>query len=264
MNSIRSITPTICELLGIEPPAACEAEALDEVSGSSLSPGPGSVTKCLIFSPDAIGTALVRKYTSLFLPVRQYAPVEVGLSSVIPPKTPVCYASMFTGARPAVHGITKYVKRAPACETVFGVLAREGRRTAIVAVEGSSMDAIFRGTGVDHFTEAYDEAVLGRSIELIEADRHQVIVAYQQEYDDTLHRGHPEAPEALDALRRHVKSFTSLAAAAQAAWSAHRYLVTFSPDHGAHYDPAAGTGTHGDDIPEDMEVTHFFGFGPGE
>ena len=124
------------------------------------------------------------------------------------------------------------------------------------------MDMIFRGAGVDQFTEVYDEAVLGRTMALIEADRHHLIVAYQQEYDDTLHRGHPESEEALDALRRHVESFISLAATARAAWSGHRYLVTFSPDHGAHYDPEDGTGTHGDDIPEDMEVTHFFEFGP--
>ena len=262
MNSICSITPTVCNLLGIEPPAASEAKALAEVTGAGLSPGSGAVTRCLIFSPDAVGTVLVRKYASLFPPVRRHAPIEVGLRSVMPPKTPVCYASMFTGARPALHGITKYVKRAPACETLFDILAREGRAAAIVAVKDSSMDMIFRGAGVDQFTESYDEAVLHRTMELIEADRHHLIVAYQQQYDDTLHRDHPESPAAMDALRRHVESFISLAAAAEAAWSKHRYLVTFSPDHGAHYDPAAGTGTHGDDIPEDMEVTHFFGFGP--
>jgi hypothetical protein len=262
MNSICSITPTICDLLGFEPPAASEAEALEEVTGGRHGPGPGAVTRCLIFSPDAIGTVLVRKYASLFLPARQYAPIEVGLRSVMPPKTPVCYASMFTGARPAVHGITKYVKRAPACETLFDVLAREDRSTAIVAVKDSSMDTIFRGAEVEQFTESYDEAVLHRSIELIEAGRHHVIVTYQQRYDDTLHRDHPESPAALDALRGHVESFIALAAAARAAWSGHCHLVTFSPDHGAHYDPATGTGTHGDDVPEDMEVTHFLGLGP--
>ena len=157
MNSICSITPTICNLLGIEPPAASDAEVLGEVTGGSRSPSPGAVTRCLVFSPDAIGTVLVRKYASLFGPVRQSAPIEVGLRSVIPPKTPVCYASMFTGAQPAVHGITKYVKRAPACETLFDVLAREGLSTAVAAVKDSSMDMIFRGAGVDQFTEAYDE-----------------------------------------------------------------------------------------------------------
>jgi hypothetical protein len=102
--------------------------------------------------------------------------------------------------------------------------------------------------------------VLSRTLELIGADRHNLIVAYQQEYDDTLHREHPESVGAMDAVRRHVDGFVSLAAVAKAAWGAHRYLIAFSPDHGAHYDPATGTGAHGDDVPEDMEVTHFFGF----
>lgn len=261
MNSICSITPTISLLLGIEAPAASQASALEQVAGAAPSPGPGGLGRCLIFSPDAIGTALVRKYGSLFLPVRRHAPVEVGLRSVMPPKTPVCYASMFTGAPPAVHGITEYVKRPPACETVFDVLAREGRAAAIVAVKASSMDTIFRPSGVDHFTESDDEKVLVRTNALIKADRHQIIVSYQQRYDDILHREHPESREAMEAVRRHVSDFASLAAAVRSAWDKHRYLITFSPDHGAHYDPAAGTGDHGDDIPEDMQVTHFFGFG---
>jgi hypothetical protein len=262
MNSICSITPTICSLLGVSPPAASEADALVEVVGSLGSPRSGAIDRCLIFSPDAIGSGLVRKYSSLFLRVGRHAPIEVGLQSVMPPKTPVCYASMFTGALPSVHGITEYVKRAPACETLFNVLVRTGLSTAIVAVKDSTMDTIFRQTGVDHFTETYDKAVLDRTRELIKADRHHLIVAYQQEYDDTLHREHPESAAAMEAVRRHVGSFVSLAAVVRRVWGGRRYLIAFSPDHGAHYDAAKGTGTHGDDVPEDMEVTHFFGLGP--
>jgi hypothetical protein len=261
MNSICSITPTICRLLGIPRPAACRAEPLREVTETAGGSQAGPSTRCLIFSPDAVGSVLVGKHASLFLPVRIRAPIEVPLRSVIPPKTPVCYASMFTGAPPEVHGIEEYVMRAPACETVFDVLTRTGHSTAIVAVKGSTMDTIFRSTGADQFTEACDEAVLRRTISLIERDRHQVIVAYQQQYDDILHRGHPESAEALDAVRAHVDSFHALAAAAGAAWGSHRYLVAFSPDHGAHFDRSLGAGAHGDDTPDDMHVTHFFGLG---
>ena len=248
--------------MGVQDPAGCEAAPLSEVTDAGHLQASGAVDRCLIFTPDAIGKTFIRRYDSLFLRVRQYAPIEVSLRSVVPPKTPVCYASMFTGARPQTHGITEYVRRAPACESIFDVLDREGLSAAIVAVEHSTMDTIFRPTGVDHFTEAYDEAVFDRTLELIEADKHNLIVAYQQEYDDTLHREHPESAGAMEAVRRHVESFASLAAALKSAWSAHRYLIAFSPDHGAHHDPATGTGTHGDDVPDDMEVTHFFGFGP--
>ena len=125
------------------------------------------------------------------------------------------------------------------------------------------MDTIFRQTGVDQFTETSDKAVLDRTKELIDADRHQLIVAYQQEYDDTLHRDHPESAAAIEAVRRHVDSFVSLAAVVKSVWARRLHLIAFSPDHGAHYDEAKGTGTHGDDVPEDMEVTHFFGLSSG-
>jgi hypothetical protein len=263
MNSICSIAPTVCRLLGVASPASCEAEALDEVTGPVARSGTGTIERCLIFSPDAIGTALVRKHASLFLPARRYAPIEVCLRSVMPPKTPVCYASMFTGARPVVHGITEYAKRAPGCESLFDVLAREGRSAAIVAVRGSTMDTIFRHTGVDQFTGSYDEAVLDRTVSLIQDDTYEFIVAYQQEYDDTLHREHPESPAAMEAVGRHVKTFLSLAAVVEAVWGGRPYLIAFSPDHGAHYDPATGTGAHGKDVPEDMEVSHFFDLSPG-
>jgi hypothetical protein len=130
-----------------------------------------------------------------------------------------------------------------------------------VAVKDSSLDTIFRGSGVEQFSESYDQDVTSRTAQLIEASRHDLIVAYQQEYDDILHRCHPESPEALKAVRRHVESFASLAGVCGRAWTDHHYLIAFSPDHGAHFDPATGTGNHGEDIAEDMEVTHFFGLG---
>jgi hypothetical protein len=260
MKSICSIAPTIARVLGIAPPAACSAAPLEEVTGAARSRDVGRIARCLVFSPDAVGTVLVRRYASLFDPAWREAPVKVELRSVMPPKTPVCYASMFTGAEPAVHGIREYVKRAPASESIFDVVVREGLRTAIVAVKDSTLDTIFRTAGVDQFTEAYDEAVFERTAELIEAGTYRLIIAYQQRYDDTLHRGDPESDEALGAVRQHVETFLSLAALTRSAWSGSRSLITFSPDHGAHYDPVSGTGSHGEDIPEDMEVTHFFGW----
>jgi len=47
-------------------------------------------------------------------------------------------------------------------------------------------------------------------------------------------------------------------------WKDSKYLIVFAPDHGAHIDPVTGKGAHGENIPEDMEVTHYFGFGGAE
>ena len=131
---------------------------------------------------------------------------------------------------------------------------------AIVAVKGSSIDMIFRGRPLDYFSEIYDDAVTDRVLKLIQEDRHEFILAYHQEYDDALHKTTPSSPEAMDALSSHIKSFDTLAGATGLHWKQHDRAVMFAPDHGAHVDSATGRGTHGDDIPEDMEVIHFFGF----
>jgi predicted AlkP superfamily phosphohydrolase/phosphomutase len=70
----------------------------------------------------------------LFREVVSFAPIEISLQSVTPPKTPVCFASLFTGAAPDQHGIRKYEKPVLKCDTLFDALIRAGKRGAIVAV----------------------------------------------------------------------------------------------------------------------------------
>jgi hypothetical protein len=247
--------------MGVDSPSACSAAPIREVVRYAVRVGIDAAARILIFTPDALGTGLRRRHARLFLPIRVDAPIEIGLRSVVPPKTPVCYASMFTGTAPAVHGITAYLKKQPAAESIFDTLDRAGKRAAIVAVKESSLDTIFRKTPARHFSEASDRAVTERTCELVAARRHDLIVAYQQEYDDILHAAHPESASALEAVGRHVADFGVLAWAVRRHWGSDHYLVAFTPDHGAHFDASLGTGTHGDDIPEDMEVTHFFGLG---
>ena len=40
---------------------------------------------------------------------------------------------------------------------------------------------------------------------------------------------------------------------------ARRHALVVAPDHGAHFDEALGVGSHGLDIPEDMQVSHWYG-----
>jgi hypothetical protein len=49
------------------------------------------------------------------------------------------------------------------------------------------MKRILRGRAIDYFAEACDPEVTGRALQLLEDDRHDVIVAYHQEYDDEMH-----------------------------------------------------------------------------
>ena len=259
---IRSMTPTICSLFGVDLPALSTGRTVDQVMNAAAEAASGCIDRCLLYTPDAVGTAVYRDNRALFEPVLGLAPIEVSLLSVVPPKTPVCYASMFSGSSPESHGIQSYIKKVLTCETLFDVMARAGKRVAIVAVAGSSMDILFRGREIDYFSEAYDNEVTKCTLELVEADDHDLIIAYHQEYDDALHESDPRSPEALAAVGNHIRSFVSFADVCDAAWGGHTRLVTFAPDHGAHLDPSTGKGTHGDDIPEDMQLTHFFGLSP--
>jgi hypothetical protein len=265
MECITSVTPTICEVVEVPRPAISTDRTLTGVVRAVRENiGTGHVERCLVFAPDAIGRSLFRERIDRFSPVLERAPHMAELRSVVPPKTPVCFASMFTGAMPEGHGIRKYERPVLTCDTLFDALARAGKRVAIVAVKGSSIDTIFRQRKVDYFSEDYDKEVRSRAIGLIEADRHEFILAYNQEYDDEMHRNGPRSPEALRAMDNHIRTFQELTDAVDRHWGGHDRLIAFTPDHGAH-DEKDGPrkGDHGQDIPEDMEVVHLFGVGKG-
>lgn len=259
--TIAATTPTVCALMGVGPPSRCEEPALGEPLEAARRALDGRpVERCLVYCPDALGRVAVRTYPDAFARVRALAPLSVDLRSVLPTVTPVCFASMFTGASPATHGIRRYEKPPLPAITLFDALVAGGRRVAIVPVAGSSIDTIFRGRPVEYHTEPYDPEVTDRALRVLRAEGPEVVVVYHQEYDDVMHRTEPNAPEAVEALHRHVAGFERLADAAERAWSGFDRAVLFAPDHGVHLNPETGHGTHGSDLPEDLEVTHFYRF----
>jgi predicted AlkP superfamily pyrophosphatase or phosphodiesterase len=222
-----------------------------------------SLERAFIYAPDAVGRSLFEEKHDWFSHVLPYAPIEVQLRSVFPPKTPVAFASMFTGVMPRVHGIKEYKKPILKCDTLFDALARAHRKVAIIAVKESSIDLIFKGRKVDYFTEDYDPEVKDRALELLKEDKHDLILAYNQEYDDVMHREGTRSYVALGALRNHLRTFQELSEAVNKCWKGHDRAIIFTPDHGAHQETKEGKGVHGDDIPEDMEVVHLYGFKKG-
>jgi hypothetical protein len=258
-HTIAAITPTICALFGIPPPAVSSpvplGPVLDELKTRY---GLTKIDKCLVYAPDALGARFMKGHSEIFASMSAAAPVSVELRSMYPPKTPVCFASMFTGAPPEAHGIRKPERPVLACDTLFDALIRAGKKPAIAAVKGSSIDLIFRGREMDYFSEDYDPQVTARALRLLEGDEHGFILAYHQEYDDSLHATTIGSGRSLAAARHHVADFIRLCEAFNKHWSRHDRLAVFAPDHGGHDDTATGQGTHGDDIPDDMLVTHFF------
>ena len=263
-DTIAGITPTVCGLMGIAPPALSTANAfapvIDRIKAHS---GSARFDKCLIYAPDALGTLFIGKHPEIFAAVSRQAPLKIELRSVFPPKTPVCFASMFTGAPPEIHGIKLYERPVLSCDTLFDALIRAGKRPAIAAVRDSSIDLIFRGRDMAYFSEEYDPQVTARALRLLESDEHDFILAYHQEYDDSLHATSIESERSITAAKNHAASFVQLCAEAHDRWKHHDHLFIFAPDHGGHDDPATGKGAHGENIPEDMLVTHFFAAGRG-
>ncbi len=224
--------------------------------------GSRPLRKCLIYCPDAIGLQLCDDFASFFASVQRVAPLGITLRSMLPPKTPVCFASMFTGAEPAAHGITAYAKPVLSCDTLFDAMLRAGKSIAIVAVADSSIDRIFRNRAMDYYSEPYDPQVTDRALQLIGTGQHDLLVVYHQEYDDSLHASGPRSEASIRAMHNHIRSFELLTTAFHEAHGEHDRAVFFCPDHGGHATPD-GRGTHGEDIPEDMLVRHFFGMAAG-
>jgi hypothetical protein len=229
MESIISFSPTISKLMGFSAPSLSTLRLLRPLMESVPARAVGRIEKCVLYSPDAIGMSLYQTYPGVFDPVLRYAPIQVPVRSVVQPKTPVCYASMFTGAMPEVHGALTYQKNVVRCDTLFD------------------------------FSEGYDEDVTERTISLITSGNYDFIVAYNQGYDDALHETEPESGKAIEAMANHIASFVDIAGVIERNWDRHTSLIAFAPDHGAHTDRSTGKGTHGEDIPEDMNVMHFFG-----
>ncbi len=91
-------------------------------------------------------------------------------------------------------------------------------------------------------------------------------------YDDSIHETWPESPKSLHAMRCHNQQFAQLAEKTAEVWADYDTFIAYITDHGIHADHHSfdgpikdpdGRGNHYADIPEDMNVTHFFGIQPG-
>ena len=130
---ITSVAPSVARILGFAPPK-CAGDgnpALDQLAADAFSGR--KADRALLYNPDAIAHHLFAHYADLFLPVLRHAPLALPMQSVMPSVTPVCFASMYTGALPDVHGIQAYVKPVLTCDTLFDAAIRAGRKPAIVS-----------------------------------------------------------------------------------------------------------------------------------
>ena len=188
-----------------------------------------------------------------------HSSLTLPMLSVMPSVTPVCFASMYTGVMPEVHGIRAYEKPVLKCETLFDAALAAGRRVAIVSTEGDSISKIFLERDLAYFILSTPEECNAKAAELMERDACDLLVLYNRNYDSTMHRHGPESEQALRELASNANTFASFAQLAREAWRGKRAAMAFLPDHGCH-EIDDGLGSHGLEMPEDMNIVHFYGF----
>lgn len=260
--SMTQLAASVSNAMGIEAPefSAPGLPSVERLVNDRLG---GKADRVLIYNPDCIGHWFWQKYTEKFLPVEKHTQIAVPVATVMPSVTPVCFGTMYTGAMPAVHGIRQYAKPVIKIDSLFDAAARAGKKVALVAVADSSMAKIFAERPIDYYILPYDGDVNDKTVELLQEDKYDLIVAYNQEYDDMIHYTKPESPESMAAAEHHIAAFDRLATAAEIAWKNHKGLIVWASDHGNHVD-WDGHGNHGEYREDDINVIHFYGAVAGE
>lgn len=250
--SIQSVASSVLALLGVEksdemaPPIESVVER-------------GKVERVFMYNPDAISEWLYEAKRDMFQPLLEKVDLNLEMLSVFPPVTPVCFASMYSGLAPKDHGIEKYTKPVLSCTTIFDVLSKEGKKCAIVSTAGDSISCIFLERSVDYFIYKTKEECNRKAKELIREDKHDLIVLYNGDYDWAMHRFSPTGKRSIRALGENINTFLEIRKEIETHWKDHRSALAFAPDHGAHR--AYGLlGSHGKNIPEDMNIRHFWAF----
>ncbi len=256
-------TDTVCAALaytmGIKPPAYA-ARKNHELSHYVDKAFDGErADRVLVYNTDAVAEWLYEKHPECFGGTKSIFGLELHLSTVMPPVTPVCYATLYTGAQPAVHGIQAYERPVVRIETIFDSLIAAGKRPALITSGKCSLGRIFLEREMDYFNleSGGASAVIAKAAEVILEDKHDFIVVYNGNYDVAMHRYGPESARALAELRANDLAFSTLARLVESRWRHHNTLLGFVTDHGCH-EIDGGCGSHGMYMPEDINIVHLY------
>lgn len=257
---ITSVASTILESLGIKNPDMAQSNVILNTLINKKTNGRGA-DRVFMFNPDAVALWLYQKYTALFTNAVLCSDAALPMLSVMPSVTPVCFASMYTGVMPEVHGITAYKKPVLKQNTVFDELIKCGKKCAIVSTEGDSISKIFLERNMDYYIYETEEEVNEKAIELIKEDKYDLIVVYNGNYDSTMHHTGPESKESIDVLKENIKTYSDFVSLIKNEWKDHDVFYAFAPDHGCH-EIDGDSGAHGLCMEEDMNIIHFYGVKP--
>ena len=255
---ITTVAPTVLQCAGLEAPENTDTpdeELLRLKAGKGIAE---NVDRVVLYNPDAVGFWVYEKYKDLFRAAEQASDIALARTSVMPCVTPVCFASMYSGLMPAVHGIQKYEKPVLKAETLFDLFLKAGKKCAIVSTTGDSISKIFLERNMDYFIYPSLRRVNKKALKLLKEDAYDLIVIYNGNYDSKMHATGPESGKSIKALKQNLAYYTTLTGHIKKHLKGHTVFYGFCPDHGCHLIDG-GRGSHGLDMPEDMNVIHFYG-----
>ena len=255
--SLDSLCAALAYAMGVEAPA-CAAKANADLCGYIDRELKGQkADRIFMYNPDAIGQWIYEKYPQLFFEAKDRCALELPLCTVMPSVTPVCFATMYTGAQPPVHGIQKYEKPTIQIDTIFDALIRANKKPVIVAYASASLGKIFLGRNMDYFIYDDIDQVNAKAAEIIVKDEYDFVVVYNGNYDSAMHKNGPESVVALSELRSNIHSFATFYEMIKQHWKKHNTLLGFAMDHGCH-EIDENCGSHGLDMEEDLNITHLY------
>ena len=218
---------TIESLLGVPAgPGGKDAPLAPVLESAGHAFGAPRADRVFFYNPDAVARWVVAKRAREFAPLVRRAGLQLPLHSVLPPVTPVCFASMYSGLLPAAHGIQSYVKPVLQVPTVFDTLPAAGRRAAIVSTAGDSISMIFLVRPVDYFIYKTVAECNAKALALIDADEYDFLVLYNGDYDTGCTA---TGRRARWRCGRCAATWTPLSGCAAASWSAGRSTTRCSP-----------------------------------
>jgi len=138
LADMRYHAPTVCEIFGLRNPQPCEAKALRQIVEAM-----GHPRQMVTVVFDGFGTAALEAHRQSCPNLRSMCNTHyLEILSVRPPKTPVNFATMATGASQRVHKI--HEKTDPLdVETLFQVFEESGLSTCVAARRTGSPAFLF-------------------------------------------------------------------------------------------------------------------------
>lgn len=261
--SLDTLCASLAYSMGVDAPqcAAQPAEKLNAYVDEKLAGN--KADRVFMYNPDAIAEWIYEKYPALMKEVKNRTELEMPFCTVMPSVTPVCFGTMYTGAQPAVHGIRKYEKPVITIDSLFDALIRAGKKPVIIAESNCSMAKIYLEREMDYFIYDTIEEVNAKAAQVIMEDQYDFVAVYNGNYDTIMHKYGPESVEALSELRANSEAFAMFSVMIEEHWKKHNTLVGFAMDHGCH-EIDGGCGSHGLDMPEDLNIVHLYKVYPAE